>query len=117
MHIKVDDTVEVIAGDDRGERGKVLSVDRGAGKILVEGINRVYKHVRRSQSNPQGGRLSKEMPLRISNVLLVCQKCGKPTRTGARFLDDGSKERHCKRSSCGASLGEISPSRSSSTKK
>ena len=117
MHIKVNDTVEIISGDDRGERGKVLSVDRGAGKVLVEGINRVYKHVRRSQRNPQGGRLSKEMPLRISNVLLVCQKCGKSTRTGARFLDDGSKERHCKRSNCGASLGEISPARGSITNK
>ena len=51
---------------------------------MVEGVNRVYKHVRRSQKNPQGGRLSKEMPISISNVLLVCTACGKPARTGAR---------------------------------
>ena len=69
MHIRVKDTVEVITGDDRGVRGKVLSVDRSAGKLLVEGVNRVYKHVRRSQRNPQGGRLSKEMPVQMSNVL------------------------------------------------
>ena len=62
MHIRVDDTVEVMTGDDRGERAKVLKVDHNAGKVLVEGVNRVYKHVRRSQRNPQGGRLSKEMP-------------------------------------------------------
>ena len=50
---------------------------------MVEGVNRVYKHMRRSQQNPQGGRLSKEMPIQISNVMLVCPACGKPTRTGA----------------------------------
>ena len=86
MHIKTNDIVEVIAGDDIGVRGKVLSVDHQAGKVVVEGVNRVYKHVRRSQRNPQGGRLSKEMPIQMSNVLLVCQKCSKPTRTGGRFL-------------------------------
>ncbi len=109
MHIRVNDTIEVITGDDRGQRARVLSIDREAGKVLVEGVNRVYKHVRRSQRNPQGGRLSKEMPVQISNVLLVCEKCSAATRTGARYLDDGSKERFCKK--CGASLGEIAPPR------
>ena len=72
MHIKMGDTVEIISGDDRGERGKVLGVDHEAGKVIVEGHNRVYKHVRRSQRNPQGGRLSKEMPIQISKVMVVC---------------------------------------------
>ncbi len=107
MHIKVDDTVQVIAGDDRGQQGRVLSVDRQAGKLVVEGVNRVYKHVRRSQKNPQGGRLSKEMPVQISNVLLLCAKCGKGVRTGARFSADGSKERFCRK--CGVSLGQLAP--------
>ena len=107
MHIIIDDTVEIIAGDDRGERGKVLKVDHQAGKILVEGVNRVYKHVQRSQRNPQGGRLSIEMPIRISNVLLVCEACDQKTRTGVRYEDDGSKVRHCKK--CGAGIGQISP--------
>ena len=96
MHIKVDDTVVVIAGDDRGEQGRVLSVDHKAGTLIVEGVNRVYKHVRRSQKNPQGGRLSKEMPVKISNVQLVCTSCGKGARTGARYASDGSKERFCR---------------------
>jgi large subunit ribosomal protein L24 len=115
MHIRTDDTVQVIAGDDAGERGKVLKIDHQAGKVLVEGVNRVYKHVRRSQRNPQGGRLSKEMPVYLSNVQLVCQKCGKPTRTGARYVSDGSKERYCKK--CGAGLGEIAPARPAYAKK
>jgi large subunit ribosomal protein L24 len=107
MRIKTNDTVEVIAGDDKGARGKVLKVDLVAGKVTVEGVNRVYKHVRRSQRNPQGGRLSMEMPVRISNVLLVCRSCGKAARTGARYLDDGAKQRYCKR--CGAENGQIAP--------
>lgn len=107
MLIKVDDVVEIIAGDDRGTRGKVLRVDRGAGKVVVEQVNRAYKHVRRSQKNPQGGRLSKEMPILLSNALLVCGTCGAATRAGARYLADGSKERFCKK--CGAGNGQIAP--------
>ena len=109
MHIKNDDTVVVISGDDKKARAKVLRIDRAAGKLVVEGVNRVYKHVRRSQRNPQGGRLSKEMPLQISNVLLVCNHCNRGVRTGARFLKDGSKERFCRK--CGKSLGQIAPAR------
>jgi large subunit ribosomal protein L24 len=114
MWIRVDDTVEVIAGDDRDMRGKVLRVDREAGKLVVEGVNRVYKHVRRSQRNPQGGRLSKEMPIQLSNVMLICGKCGKPTRIGARTTSDGAKERYCK--SCGASNGQVSAKKKTKAK-
>ncbi|MHB1034456.1 MAG: 50S ribosomal protein L24 [Pirellulales bacterium] len=110
MHIRVNDTVEVITGDDAGTRAKVLKVDHAAGKLIVEGVNQVYKHVRRSQRNLQGGRLSKEMPVVLSNVLLVCGACGKAARTGARYLSDGSKERYCKK--CGAGNGQIAPARS-----
>jgi large subunit ribosomal protein L24 len=106
MLIRKNDTVAVIAGDDRGTQGKVLRVDRTAGKAVVEGINRVYKHVRRSQRNPQGGRLSKEMPVPLSNVALVCGSCNKPTRVGTRVLPTGAKERYCKK--CGAANGLIS---------
>lgn len=109
MHIRVDDTVEVMTGDDRGTRAKVINVNRAVGKLTVEGVNRVYKHVRRSERNPQGGRLSMEMPVQLSNVLLVCQACSAATRTGARYLDDGSKERFCKK--CGAGIGQISPAK------
>ena len=115
MLIKVDDMVEVIAGDDKGERGKVLAVDGHTGKVLVEGVNRVYKHVRRSQRNPQGGRLSKETPIPASNVQLVCPKTNAPTRVGVRYLPDGSKERYAKKS--GAAMGEIAPPRARYAKK
>ena len=109
MHIKEGDTVEVTAGDDRTTRARVLVVDRASGKLIVEGVNRVYKHVKRSQRNPQGGRLNKEMPIQIGNVLLVCPSCGAAARTGARYLDDGSKERYCKK--CGAGSGQLAPPR------
>lgn len=109
MHLKTNDIVEVITGDDKGLRGKVLHIDREAGKLVVEGVNRVYKHVRRSQKNPQGGRLSKEMPVQISNVLIFCSRCNTATRTGSRPVADGSKERFCR--NCKSSLGELSPSK------
>jgi large subunit ribosomal protein L24 len=107
MHIKSNDTVEVLTGDDRSKRGRVLRIDRTGGKIVVEGVNRVKKHVRRSQKNPQGGILSKEAAIALSNVLLVCTACNAATRTGARLLPDGSKERYCKK--CGAGIGQIAP--------
>jgi len=69
----------------------------------------VYKHVRRSQRNPQGGRLSKEMPIPVSNVMLICPQTNKRTRVGFRYTADGTKERYAKRS--GASLGTLSPAR------
>jgi len=115
MRIKVNDMVEVIAGDDSGQRGKVLAVDRKAGTLVVEGVNRVYKHVQRSQKNPQGGRLSKEMPIRASNVMLLCPQGNQPTRVGVRYLPDGSKERYSKKS--GAAMGLIAPPREAYAKK
>jgi len=107
MLIRINDMVQVITGENRGDRGKVLRVDHKADKVTVEGVNLVYKHVRHSQRNPQGGRLSMEMPVQVSNVLLVCEHCGAAARLGARFLDDGSKERYCKK--CGAGNGQIAP--------
>lgn len=115
MHIRANDTVKVITGDDAGTQARVLRVDHEAGKLVVEGVNRVYKHVRRSQRNPQGGRLSKEMPIQLSNVLLVCPSCGKATRSGARFANDGSKERFCKK--CGSGMGALAPARAAHAKK
>ena len=93
----------------------MLSVSHENGKLIVEGVARVYKHVRPSQKNPQGGRLSKEMPINASNVMIVDPKTDLPTRVGVRFLDDGSKERFAKRS--GASLGVISPPKAAHAKK
>jgi large subunit ribosomal protein L24 len=112
MHIRKDDQVEIIAGDDKGTSSdrkiaKVLRVISERNKVVVEGVNRVYKHLRPSQKNPQGGRLSKEMPIDVSNVLLFCSKCNRGVRIGHRFTADGQKQRYCKK--CGLSLGNVGP--------
>lgn len=98
MLIREQDEVLVISGADKGKHGKVLKVlntepdaDRQSGRVVVEGINQAYKHVKRSSKNPQGGRLSKEMAIDISNVALLCPKTGKPTRIGVRYLKDGGE--------------------------
>lgn len=109
MLIRTGDTVEVIAGNDRGLTSRVIRVDRATGKALVEKVNRVKKHIRRSQKYPQGGVLSKEMPVQLSNLKYFCPSCGKGTRLGARFLADGSKERYCRK--CNTSAGQIAPSK------
>jgi len=98
MHIRVDDIVQVISGDDKGKRGKVLSVDRDNAKVTVQGVNLVYRHMKPSRANPQGGRLSKEMPLDASNVQLIDPSTNKPTRVGTRYNPDGSKELFAKKS-------------------
>ena len=109
MLIRTGDNVEVITGADRGKKSRVIQVLRSEGKALVENVSRVYKHVRRSQKHPQGGRLSKEMPVQLSNLAYVCGSCGKGTRLGARFTANGAKERYCKK--CGATAGEIAPAK------
>ena len=98
MHVRKDDIVVVLAGDDKGKRGRVLRVNREAGKLVVEGVNRVYRHLKPSRRNPQGGRLSKEMPVDVSNVALIDPTTNRPTRVGVRYLDDGSKELFAKKS-------------------
>jgi large subunit ribosomal protein L24 len=98
MNIRVNDIVQIIAGDDKGKRGKVLSVDRPKAKVTVQGINLVYRHLKPSRANPQGGRLSKEMPLDASNVQLIDPSTNKPTRVGTRYNPDGSKELYAKKS-------------------
>jgi large subunit ribosomal protein L24 len=92
-HVKKGDTVEIITGDDRGVRGKVLSVDTDNRQVLVEGVNRAYRHVRPSRRNPQGGRLQIEQPIDISNVLPVNPKTNRPTRVKFVVDKDGQKTR------------------------
>lgn len=93
LHVKKGDTVEVIAGDARGTRGKVLSVDPVKRKLVVEGVNRVYKHVRPSRRNPQGGRLQMERPIDISNVMVVNSKTDRPARIRFKVDAEGKKKR------------------------
>ena len=107
MHVRKDDMVVVITGDDADPKRprKVLRVLREKNKILVEGVNKVYKHLKRRSQQQQGGRLSREMPISVSNVLLYCPTCAAGVRMGRRYLPDGRKERFCKK--CSGSLGTI----------
>ncbi len=110
MKIRKDDEVVIITGDDKGpERRKVLRVLPEKAKIVVEGVNLVYKHVRPGPRNQQGGRLSKEMPIAASNAMLYCPSCNRPTRVGARINVGGQKERYCK--ACDAGLGNLGPAK------
>jgi len=110
MKIRKGDTVEVISGDDAGTRGTVLSVDVKQGKVVVEGVHKVYKHVRRGHpKSPQGGRLHMELAIDASNCQLICPETNKPTRVGVRTAEDGAKELFAKRS--GARLRQIAPPR------
>ncbi|MBN1942254.1 MAG: 50S ribosomal protein L24 [Phycisphaerae bacterium] len=104
-NIRKGDKVVVIAGDDKGKTGEVLRVDQKADKIVVQGVNRVYRHMRPSRRHPHGGRIQKEMPIHISNVLPVDPETSRPTRVGFRQGRDGAKERFARRS--GASLGAV----------
>jgi large subunit ribosomal protein L24 len=98
MFIRVNDVVQVLRGDDKGKRGKVVSIDRANNKVVVQGINLVYRHMKPSRRNQQGGRLSKEMPINLANVALIDPSTNKPTRTGVRYLPDGTKELYAKKS-------------------
>lgn len=98
MFIRIDDIVEVLTGDDKGKRGKVIRVLREKNQVVVEGVNRVYRHLKPSRQNPQGGRLSKEMPVNASNVALIDPTTNKPTRVGVKYLEDGTKILVSKRS-------------------
>ena len=97
-HIKKNDTVVVLAGDDKGKTGVVMSVYPRDNKVLVQGVNRVFKHLKPSRQHPRGGRIQKEMPIHISNVLPLDPETGKPTRVKFRKNADGVKERVAKRS-------------------
>ncbi|HHW91384.1 MAG TPA: 50S ribosomal protein L24 [Firmicutes bacterium] len=97
LKIKKGDTVLVLAGKNKGDKGKVLQVIPATRRVIVEGINLVKRHTRATPKMPQGGIVTKEAPIHVSNVMLVCTKCGKPTRTGVKILADGKKVRVCKR--------------------
>ncbi|MEZ4598431.1 MAG: 50S ribosomal protein L24 [Syntrophotaleaceae bacterium] len=97
LHVKKDDMVKVIAGKEKGKTGRVTRIFADKGRIVVENLNMVKRHTRPSRANAQGGIVEKEAPLNASNVLLLCGSCNQATRTGMRFLEDGSKVRFCKK--------------------
>ena len=101
MSIKKDDTVVVITGKDKGQRGKVISVLPKEGKVVVEKINMVSRHVKPRKQGDEGGIIPKEAPLYACKVMRVCPKCSKPTRAASKFVD-GKKVRVCK--NCGAEI-------------
>jgi len=97
--IRRGDFVEVIAGKEKGKRGKVLKVLPKKERVIVEKVNIIKKHARPSPTTGQGGIIEKEGSIHISNVMIVCPKCDKPVRVGIKFLEDGKKVRFCKK--CG----------------
>lgn len=112
LSIRRDDMVEVIAGREKGKSGKVLRVSRKTGRVTIEKVNLVKRHVKPSQKNPHGGVLEKESSLHYSNVLLMCPKCNRGVRHGNKVVEQKAKKggtaqkvkiRVCKR--CGETLG------------
>ena len=101
IHVKKGDMVYVLGGKDGGKKGKVLEVDLGDRRILVEGVNIVTKHVKPKPNKGfrQGGLIHQEAPIYVDKVMLICGKCGTPTKVGRKILDDGTKARVCKK--CG----------------
>ncbi|ERI98415.1 50S ribosomal protein L24 [Acetanaerobacterium sp. MSJ-12] len=95
LHVKTGDTVVILSGKDKGKQGKVLQVSPKEGKVIVEGCNMVTKHVKPRQMGEAGGIVKAEGALYASKVMLVCPKCGKPTRLAHKVLEDG-KMRLCK---------------------
>ncbi len=98
LHIKKGDTVVVLAGDDRGKKGRVLSVQADKQRAIVEGLNMVTKHTKPSAKHPQGGRIQMEAPIHISNLSLVDPKSGNATRIAIKVKEDGKKVRIAKKS-------------------
>ncbi len=96
MHVKKGDKVAVLAGKDRGKKGKVLRVLSEKGRVIVEGVNIMKRHSRPTQANPQGSILEKEGSIHASNVRLICPACNQPTGYGVKELEKG-KVRVCKK--------------------
>jgi len=102
LKIKKDDIVKVIAGREKGKKGKVLRVFPPDNRLMVEKINMIKRHMRPSSQTRQGGIVEREAPFNISNVMIICSKCDEAVRVSHRRLDDGKKVRVCKK--CGEVL-------------
>ncbi len=95
-HVRKDDKVKIISGQNKGQIGKVLQVLPSEGRVIVDGINVVKRHTKPTQANPQGGILEKPAPIDISNVMLYCDNCKEATRIRMKTLDNGKLARQCK---------------------
>ena len=105
LKLKKDDIVEVIAGREKGKKGKILALFPDNGKVTVEKLNMLKRHTKPSAQNKQGGIVEKEGALAISNVLLVCDKCGKGVRVKRKKLEDGKRVRVCAK--CGEVMDKV----------
>lgn len=111
MKIKRGDQVVVVSGDDRSDTPRTVQqvLDNGE-RVVVEGVNLVFKHVKRGHpKSPQGGRLRMEKSIQSSNVVYYCQTCSQGVRLGLRYNENGSKDRFCRK--CKTTVGPVSPSR------
>ena len=107
LHVRTGDTVQVTAGSSRGVQGRILRTIPSEGRVVVEGVNMVWKHLRRSREHPRGGRIQMEAPINVSNVMLLCpnRECARfdrPVRVRSTLRDDGRKVRTCAK--CGAEV-------------
>lgn len=102
LHVKKDDTVLILSGDDRGKTGKVLAVSPKEGKVIVEGLNMVKKHVKPRRAGETGGIVEAESAIYASKVEVICPSCKKATRVAHKTFADGKKQRVCKH--CGETL-------------
>jgi len=100
-HVKKNDTVQVIAGKDKGKTGKVLSINKKKDRLIVEKVNIIKRHVKPGQKT-KGGIMERESTIAVTNVMVYCEKCSKPVRLGNRLLEDGKKVRFCRK--CGEVL-------------
>jgi len=97
FRVRKNDTVQVISGDFSGKTGRVVKVFPDKNRALVEGLNIVKRHTKPNRKTQQGGIVQKEAPIHLSNLMLICPKTGKPTRTGVSILEGGKRVRFSKR--------------------
>ncbi len=102
LKIRKNDIVKIMSGKEKGKVGRVLKVDGERERVFVEKINMVKRHAKPSKAHPQGGVVEKEAPLAYSNVLLMCDKCNKPTRVRMIVEESGARSRACRR--CGTPI-------------
>lgn len=102
VHVKTGDTVIVLSGRERGKKGKVMAVSPKEGKLIIEKVNMVSKHVKPKKAGDSSGILKAEAAMYACKVQLVCPRCSKPTRIGHKIYDDGTKVRVCKK--CGEAI-------------
>lgn len=94
--IRKNDLVRITKGKDRGKQGKVIGIVEDGSRAIVEGLNLSKKHKRQSRQDQKGGIISIEMPVSVSNLMIFCKHCSKPSRVGSMVLKDGTRSRYCK---------------------